>query len=258
MLSHVSLRVSNLLFFPLIFAHSSTLGHAEQWGAVTRKKDKKTSAPQGQTKDSTSTRERGESRGGFRGGRGGRGGPGRGGAAGGRASSARGGHRNHSHTHTGVPASPAANGDTPLSADPWAEATAAPASADTYTGWASTPETQAGTWGSNTESTWGAPSTANGSAAASPAVKSQPIPSARPPVKTPATSKLSWAQIARCVFVVSSAYLNFILFALQRPRKTTSHCPFESFPTCTYPCGAPRAPRTPSRAYPSPCAYTGT
>lgn len=66
------------------------LGHAEQWGAVTRKKDKK--APGHASKDSFSTTERGGSRG-ARGGRGGRGGPGRGGAAGGRGFGARGGHR---------------------------------------------------------------------------------------------------------------------------------------------------------------------
>ena len=52
---------------------------------------------------------------------------------------------------------------------------------------------------------------------------------------------------------------NFILFAPQRPRQSTSHCPFESFPICTSsPCGPPCAPRTPSRAYTSPRAYTGT
>ncbi|KAI9508034.1 hypothetical protein F5148DRAFT_1284497 [Russula earlei] len=172
-------------------------GRTEQW--VTRKKDKKASPHQGPTKDSSSTRDT-QSRG-ARGGRGGRGGPGRGGAVGGRALGARGGHRdshrNHSHPHGGAPASPAANGDAPLSTDSWGDTTAG-ASADTYAGWANTTsETQAGAWGTNTESTWGAPSTANGSAAASPSVKTQPILPTRPNVKTPATSKLSWAQIAR-------------------------------------------------------------
>ena len=54
--------------------------------------------------------------------------------------------------------------------------------------------------------------------------------------------------------------LNFIsfFFVPQCPRKTTSHCYFERFPTSTSPFGASRAPRTPSRAYPSPCPSPGT
>lgn len=86
--------------------HVTMTGHVSQWGAVQRKKDKKSSTPIPlfQSKEHVGSRERGEFRG--RGGRGGRGGPGRGGAA--RGSFARGGHQETN----GRKAGPSKNGDT--------------------------------------------------------------------------------------------------------------------------------------------------
>ncbi|TFK87864.1 hypothetical protein K466DRAFT_586010 [Polyporus arcularius HHB13444] len=167
-------------------------GHAEQWGSVTRKKDKKpTSTP----KDSSA------GRGDFRGGRGGRaarGGP-RGGAA--RGVSARGGH----HEVNGHRAKPSTS--EPASTDTPTGEAAAPAPANGDVADADPEATSA--WGSSTPTTWGGDTAAiNGgsphpaSAAAStsaPAPTSTPV-QAQAPAKvgsTPATSKLSWAQIAR-------------------------------------------------------------
>ena len=74
----------------LFMGHSrQSKGHAEQWGSVHRKKEKRAPAGVAQTRDSTGTaRERVDSRGG----RGGRGAS-RGGRGGGRGGHARGGHR---------------------------------------------------------------------------------------------------------------------------------------------------------------------
>lgn len=193
-------------------------GHAEQWGAVTRKKDKK--APGHASKDSFSTSERGGSRG-ARGGRGGRGGPGRGGAAGGRGFGARGGHRDSlpRAQHAPAPAAAAQQPSTSDAAPPTQNGTdGVTADAALTPAWGeSAPEQDGGGgggWGSATDtetqvapssnwaetpstSAWGAESTVNGSAAASPAVQSKSL-APKPAAKMPATSKLSWAQIARC------------------------------------------------------------
>ncbi|KAI0717695.1 hypothetical protein C8T65DRAFT_707069 [Cerioporus squamosus] len=169
-------------------------GHAEQWGSVTRKKDKKpTSTP----KDSSA------GRGDFRGGRGGRaarGGP-RGGAA--RGVSARGGH-NEVNGHR---VKPSTSGPVSKDAQAGDAASPAPVNGDV----ADADPEAASAWGSSTPATWGgdtaaidsgsphpAPAAASTSAPApAPAHAPAPAPAPAKVVSTPATSKLSWAQIAR-------------------------------------------------------------
>ncbi|KAJ7160884.1 hypothetical protein C8R46DRAFT_1194293 [Mycena filopes] len=176
-------------------------GRAEQWGAVTRKKDKK--GPGHVSKDSFSS-SRGDFRGGRGGARGGRGGPTRGGAA----PRARGGiSRGAAPTNGHTPAAPAppsnvnAWADGPPSSDKTTDAAvawgtdssdAAPA-ANNWTEQVDTPSATAtpSSWGGTSNaSTWGADTDVNGSSA------SLAVP--QPKVsKTPMTSKMSWAQIAR-------------------------------------------------------------
>ena len=169
-------------------------GHAEQWGSVTRKKDKKPSSTS-HSKDSAG-RERGEFRGG-RGGRAARGGP-RGGAA--RGAGARGAH----HEVNGHRAKASVSGQTPKDATAPESATPAPVNGD-----AADADPEPSAWSSRTPATWGGDTAAiNGTAAnaaASPAAHSvaasapaqAPTPGPAKTVSTPATSKLSWAQIAR-------------------------------------------------------------
>ncbi|KAF9815650.1 hypothetical protein IEO21_04440 [Rhodonia placenta] len=183
-------------------------GHAEQWGSVTRKKDKKaTPAQNSHSKDGSSPRERGEFRG-ARGGRGGRGGPGRGGAA--RGAFARGGHH-EANGHRFKPSQPGdaatpkrveevANVDVTTPTTPTngsaklaEEAANGWGTATTNGGWNDVPtETTAsnGWVESSTPATWGSIA-ANGSAVPAPSAPASKV------FKTPATSKLSWAQIAR-------------------------------------------------------------
>ncbi|KII90171.1 hypothetical protein PLICRDRAFT_124097 [Plicaturopsis crispa FD-325 SS-3] len=179
-------------------------GHAEQWGSVTRKKDKKqpTSVPTSSSKEG-----RGAGAGG-RGGRGGRGGPGRGGAVGTRGRGAPGGGRggavhpatNGRHTPSGSTngtgawgsPSPAVNGVAPDAASkpaeegaPWPEETPAAAAPPAEPAPSTSESAAASAWGTTANaSTWSEPEV-NGKTSAS------------KPTKTPATSKLSWAQIAR-------------------------------------------------------------
>ncbi|KAI0742756.1 hypothetical protein C8Q80DRAFT_1273371 [Daedaleopsis nitida] len=172
-------------------------GRAEQWGSVTRKKDKKLTSNSTHFKDSSANRERGDFRGG-RGGRAARGGP-RGGAA--RGASARGGH----HEVNGHRAKPSVAGQTPNEA-PAADG-AAPSIPNEET--TDTDPEGASAWGSSTPPTWGGDtSTINGSAThsapapivtpvAAPAPAQAHSPAPAKVVSTPATSKLSWAQIAR-------------------------------------------------------------
>ncbi|KAI0744688.1 hypothetical protein C8Q76DRAFT_700731 [Earliella scabrosa] len=168
-------------------------GHAEQWGSVTRKKDKKPTSTS-HVKDSSANRERGDFRGG-RGGRAARGGP-RGGAA--RGASVRGAH----HEVNGHRAKPSVS---------------AQAVKDTPAGDVATPTTANGeatdadpdaasAWTSSTPATWGDTNAVNGStsspapapvATLAPAPVQAPSPAPAKVVSTPATSKLSWAQIAR-------------------------------------------------------------
>ncbi|GBE87142.1 hypothetical protein SCP_1003890 [Sparassis crispa] len=186
-------------------------GHAEQWGSVNRKKDKKpTTSPSLQSKEPSSPRS-GEFRG-ARGGRGGRGGAGRGGAA--RGSFARGAHhetnghlprRSHgTETAVSKPEASASTTATPVAAPSKlaedgaqtpAEAWEHPPSEATTN---AAPSTQSA-WGTSTPTTWGGDTAVNGSAA-----HPAHAPSAAPQrpasvkvTKTPATSKMSWAQIAR-------------------------------------------------------------
>ncbi|TBU59867.1 hypothetical protein BD310DRAFT_957925 [Dichomitus squalens] len=170
-------------------------GHAVQWGSVTRKKDKKPSSTSSYSKDPAG-RERGEFRGG-RGGRAARGGP-RGGAA--RGAGARGAH----HEVNGHRAKAPVSGQNPKDAAAAEPATPVPVNGD-----ATEADPEASAWSSSTPATWGGDTAAiNGtapSAAAPPAAHSIAVPApAQAPthntakvVSTPATSKLSWAQIAR-------------------------------------------------------------
>ncbi|KAH9922339.1 uncharacterized protein BXZ73DRAFT_104158 [Epithele typhae] len=171
-------------------------GHAEQWGSVTRKKDKKSTPTASYNKDASSARDRGEFRGG-RGGRAARGGP-RGGAA--RGASARGGH----HEVNGHRTKPSLTGQDDK--DHVAPDAAAPLTTD---GGAPDADADTSAWGWSTPPTWGGDTAVlNGSthppaavpvaapvAAASPPTQA-PAPIAAKVVTKPATSKLSWAQIA--------------------------------------------------------------
>ncbi|KAF8172832.1 hypothetical protein K438DRAFT_175917 [Mycena galopus ATCC 62051] len=171
-------------------------GHAEQWGAVTRKKDKKGSHA---SKDSFSS-SRGDFRGGRGGARGGRGGSTRGGAAprargGIRGAAPTNGHSVAVPTHSPKPNAwtdaPLAADKAPDSANAWPTESSDPAwteSVDTPT-----PSATPSTWGGTTASTstW-TDTDVNGSTSAS----SLAAPQTKV-VKTPATSKMSWAQIAR-------------------------------------------------------------
>ncbi|KAI0351591.1 hypothetical protein OH77DRAFT_1506392 [Trametes cingulata] len=169
-------------------------GHAEQWGNVTRKKDKKSSAPaSSHPKDATAGRERGDFRGG-RGGRAARGGPGRGGA---RGVAARGGH----HEVNGHRPKPSQSAEAPKDASAPDAAAPAPVNGEAPEGDAE----GASAWTSSTPTTWGGDTAAiNGATTApapapapAPAHAPAPAPSAAKVGSTPATSKLSWAQIAR-------------------------------------------------------------
>ena len=184
-------------------------GTAVPWGEVSRKKDKKLPTPTHTSKPSTSGR--GDSRG-ARGGRGGRGGAGRGGptARGGRGGSSKSGtnghaphadspHSSHSGAVTngspsdcadGKPDAPnkisnelheQQNGFTPSTSE-WTDSPLQPEN----------PTTTATVSGNSMASTWGHTTEANGNTATHAAAPRQAS-------KTPATSKLSWAQVARYV-----------------------------------------------------------
>ncbi|KAF7320801.1 CUE domain-containing protein [Mycena chlorophos] len=160
-------------------------GHAEQWGAVTRKKDKKPNGPSHVSKDSLSS-IRGDFRGGRGGARGGRGGSTRGAPA--PRGLARGGVRPTNGHHV-APHSPSPNA--------WADG---PPGVDKPTD--KPQETNA--WGSAPDqAAWAEP--ADNTASATPASwgnTKEPelngaVPQPKATAKTPATSKMSWAQIAR-------------------------------------------------------------
>ena len=209
-------------------------GRAEQWGSVIRKKDKKSSAVPSYNKDSSANRDRTE----FRGGRGGR--PARGGARGGaaRGASARGGH----HEVNGHRAKPSLSAQTPKDASaPDASAPAAP------NGDAADADADAAAWGSSTPTTWGGdtaalngttphtPSAATSAPAAPPPAQAPPAAVPAKVVSTPATSKLSWAQIAR--YVVFTSFLGRFSPARQQTREAgpssrscscTRLCPYSS------------------------------
>ncbi|RDB23852.1 hypothetical protein Hypma_009226 [Hypsizygus marmoreus] len=189
-------------------------GVAEQWGSVSRKKDKK--APSSAHASKESFPGRGDLRG-ARGGRGGRGGPGRGGAAAvrSRGGPPRGGAVNgrSPRIESPNPAHVDGTSSTPSAAEPKdgsdsVDASTIPVVQEPTThqngavpsaGWTESSSSHLDTpvlsasssWGAtSTTSTWGGDTDANASTA------SVTAPAAKAPTK-PATSKLSWAQIAR-------------------------------------------------------------
>ncbi|KAF9460449.1 hypothetical protein BDZ94DRAFT_1299874 [Collybia nuda] len=197
-----------------IAATRITDGVAEQWGSVSRKKDKKAPTSAHASKDSFSGR--GDFRG-ARGGRGGRGGPGRGGAAmRGRGGPPRGGAvngrspRTESPHPTIVDITPSvstdfndAHGLVDASVKPTESTTQQNGVSTPAPSWsganphleAPTPTASAGSsWGAaSTTSTWGGDTDVNGSSSS----LNVNVPSSKVASKSPATSKLSWAQIAK-------------------------------------------------------------
>ena len=188
------------------------LGTVEQWGEVSHhKKDKKAPITAHPTKSPIPVR--GDSRVG-RGGRGGRGGPGRGGAVTrGRSAlpkgSANGHHPEGTRPHPVSPANAATPGSTDASYLA-AEESARPALTDSHdqngisastSAWTDTssqPETSTlATSISANGSAWGATDSFSTEVSGTTPVAN--IPVSKVVSKTPATSKLSWAQIARFV-----------------------------------------------------------
>jgi hypothetical protein len=217
-------------------------GHAEQWGSVTRKKDKKTPshAPSKDSISISASGSRGE--GGFRGGRGGdrggRGGRGRGGAGGprGRGGGGRGagaavnGHVPSSSVSATIPgnswngvvadAAPVNGADAVPDGDSWGSTApdggwgtgaspvpAVPAVATSAPGWGAPPTSAPPA----TSSTWTAETEVNGNGSAVPATPKPKLNTAKS--KTPATSKMSWAQIARYVCLRDSLFRAYKFFA---------------------------------------------
>jgi len=201
-----SAKVSLILPRDRSFSLNTSLkGQVEQWGSVHRKKDKKHQGPVQDSKDRGAPRDRADSRGGRgRGGRGGRGGLSRGGAPG---RGGQNGHRARAFNHnepvdSTTPGTDNADPPVPASKDEGASSTSAwgpdPALADQAQDFSF--QTMGTGWGEST-SAWGIDTKSNGTP--SPAVQVKPLgpipgqPKSIP--KNPATSKLSWAQIARCV-----------------------------------------------------------
>ncbi|KAJ3997254.1 hypothetical protein F5050DRAFT_1446437 [Lentinula boryana] len=187
-------------------------GKAEQWGSVSRKKDKKA----GHTpKDSfpSASPSRGDSRGGRGGARGGRGGPARGGAMRARGDF-RGGRGGHANGHVSRTSSPAVGqhvdnkaGDAHKSSIDAANEVTSSIS-PTPASWADVPKPEE----PSTSSAWGGSSAwsnvdsatdnnhhvnLNGSSSGATNQNQAPPLSTKQISKIPATSKLSWAQIAR-------------------------------------------------------------
>ena len=201
-------RISDGILFFSAIPHTGLFilnptGVAEQWGSVTRKKDKKAPSSVQATKELFSGR--GDFRG-ARGGRGGRGGQGRGGAVRGRGGAVNGrGPRVSSPAHAESGSSPAlaeAKQASDVADSPTIpvlpESTSYPNGLKASAGRTDTPSTQpensafstSSSWGGAGSAVWGMDSEVNGS-----------IPSLHAPTSKvaskPATSKLSWAQIAR-------------------------------------------------------------
>jgi hypothetical protein len=178
----------------------SLQGQVEQWGSVHRKKDKKHSAVQ-DSKDRNTPRERSDSRGRGRGGRGG----GRGSRGGAPGRSGQNGHRAHapsrnepvdlttSGTDNADPAATVSKDENVTSTSGWGfDQTPADQTHDS-------PFQTTGTgWGESTPA-WGVDPKPNGTP--SPAVQVKPLAPVpgppKPASKNPATSGLSWADIAR-------------------------------------------------------------
>jgi hypothetical protein len=183
---------------------------------VSRKKDKKPPSSAQASKETFTPR--GDSRGG----RGGRGGSGRGGAASrGRGGPPRGGNVNGRSPRAGSPhpvhidgvPSPlpeskngtGASGDTTTKSDILESTTHQNGLTPAAPSWTDSPSSHldaqtstsvsVSSWGTTSTPPWGGDTDVNGS----PLSLSVNVPSSKAPSKSPATSKLSWAQIARCV-----------------------------------------------------------
>ena len=215
-------------------------GFVQQWGSVTRKKDKKPPAvSHPQTKESSSGTS--DFRG--RGGRVGRVGPGRGGSGGSRPrGTSRGGHPG-ANGHFSRPSN--SPGLSPSAG--WADPTATPDDPDKVSvgdggTWSNKQDAVTATWNdppSQETPTWVTPNWGETGIDGSPSLASKP-PS-KPP-KNPATSKLSWAQVARYVHALVT------LFEYLTCRFKTSRETHRSFS-----CSGPR-----HRLSPIPCVTTAT
>ncbi len=220
-LTRASAKVS-IFFFLFVNVHPSLTGcgmpgHAVQWGEVSRKKEKKSTTGSHATPESPRDSAGGRNRGEFRGGRGARGGRG-GRGSGRRDASSRGQTRTGPREVNGRHAPAAGTVDVPAfeTAEQTADSTwangastsndTAKQAATTSAAWAS--EAQVEGWGAKADEspavdTWAngtdhTPATWGSTEEVKVPVKSAPAPTAQP-TKTPATSKMSWAQIARYV-----------------------------------------------------------
>lgn len=211
-LASVKVRFATPFPFFLSTTHPSLLGHAEQWGAVSHKKDKKAvQAPAPSTRSGSFSAD--SDRGGFRGARGGRGGPR--GARGGARGLGRGGHR-ESTSRPPVSQTPSAwdtgAASTEPAADPWGVVNG-------DSGHAAAADGQVDGDASNADAS---PTTGAQDAAAKPytnglqadkpveARASAPSPAsfaAKAGSKVPAAPVKSWAQIAKCVVGCISSFI---------------------------------------------------
>jgi hypothetical protein len=197
------------------------LGTVEQWGEVSHKKEKKVPTSTHAPKPSFSPR--GDSRG-ARGGRGGRGGPGRGGAATRGRSALPRGHANGHHPHTDSTrpssvsntANPGSKDASHLGAGGEGSVGPGPTESHEQNGLTASSSAWTDTSSQNETSTLATSISANGSASdSSTAEPVANIPVSKVTSKTPATSKLSWAQIARFVVVFFSELLSLFSPSIQ-------------------------------------------
>lgn len=196
-------------------------GQVEQWDSVPRKKDKKHHNAAQDSQDRNTPRGRSESRGRGRGGRGSRGGaPGRGGQN---------GHRAHNSSRTepvDLTASGTDNADptTTLPKDENVTSTSGWGSDQTPAHQAHDSPFQATGWGEPT-AVWGVDPKPNGTP--SPAVQVKPLPPTygqpKPASKNPATSGLSWAEIARYTSFHSDTLSTPLIRCIVRKRNPRQH-----------------------------------
>jgi len=205
----------------------SLQGQVEQWGSVHRKKDKKHQNGVQDSKDRSAPRDRADSRGGRgRGGRGGgRGGLSRGGAPG---RSGQNGHRAHpsSRNEPVDLTTDITDPSTPASKDESAPSTSAWGSDPTPADQAHDSLFQAtGTaWGESTPA-WGADMKPNGTPSPAVQTKSLALVPGQPKQipKKPATSKLSWAQVARCAPFHTDVLSIFLIRRTVHKRNPSRH-----------------------------------
>ncbi|KAJ3872497.1 hypothetical protein F5051DRAFT_456553 [Lentinula edodes] len=211
-------------------------GKAEQWGSVSRKKDKKG----GNTPKDSAPSPRGDFRGGRGGARGNRGGSARGGAGRPRGDF-RGGRGGHANGHVPRTSSPAVSqhvddkGGDALKPSVNAASEATPSTSQTPASWtdAAKPEESSASsaWGGS--SAWGntdadpdnaLPAHVNGSTFGTSIQAASPL-SAKQISKSPATSKLSWAQIARPQEKPAAPPAPVVQHPSPQPPVTTIHPP---------------------------------